>query len=219
MKLSTKIIQHSSKPLYKVSRVLNNQVLEIGLPVLKSKLIVSFSLAKEAELIFDKIDYQTDLSGDYLGVVDLYIAILQKRAVEACDRINAKEFDYYCRGDKSSPAFEYYNNEFYEILGVGEKIFKFIFPKEEKVTKLIDDHVNFFDLAYTVQMELIEEALAIDFYQIPLYQDIDLDIVDIADGIIFINKTSIINEPCLREIEKSLVKYLFADKSFELVLR
>ena len=53
--------------------------------------------------------------------------MLQQRAVEASDRINAKEFDYYCREDKSIPAFEYYNNEFYEVLGIGEKLFKFIF--------------------------------------------------------------------------------------------
>ena len=220
MKLSNRIIQAALECQYKGINRDYDHSFTLDLPYLKSKITIAFNLIQKGEVIFEEVVFESELTSRYLGVIDMYIGLLQKRALEASDRINIKEFDYYCRDSKEVPAFEYYNNELYEILGIGEQVFKLLRPNEnDKQTALIGDDVNFFELPFFEQIELLEEVLAIDLYNRPDYSGLEFVVDEIEDNNIYIQKNETANDKDLIVITGEVKKYLLPKKEFKLVFR
>lgn len=162
MNFSKKILYLSQSPKFMADEVLDNQV-SINLSHNNAKLRVSFTTIDiNDEVCFDQISYQTNLSGIYLGLFDGFVALMHRRPLEAIDRFPAKELDYYLRDEPSIPSISGLDENFYEILGIGEEIKKSYFKiDKDHSPKLKQD---FLTMSLSEQLEFIEEVFAYHIY-------------------------------------------------------
>lgn len=160
---------------------------------LNCDVIIQYRTVQKNELMFEKIIYQTKLTGPYLGVLDALISMAQNIAVEAIDRISPKELDAYLRDNPKIPSIEYFGAEFYEILGIGESLREFIVPKKKDKRDVIfkaSDNFSFYDLPFSEQIECFEEFLSRYLYSNPQFSNIEVELEDVNfDNSIIVNNS------------------------------
>lgn len=201
MKFSKQIQNRSKSPTFlnKTKAPLSHSC-EINLSKLGVDLIVYFNTVKKEELEVEMLNYFTDYQGEYLGVIDAYIQLIQNRPIEAIDRFPIKELDYFLRDDQSISAFSGYSQEVYEILSIGESIKSKIYG-EKKIGFNFNPEMDgdFYSLSTSEQYELLEELFAYFVYN---KYDIEyIDVVDIDENII---QLSFINDEIEQIIKEKL---------------
>ncbi len=183
MNYSKKILDLSDSPKYRIDFILDNSV-TIQLTHNKAKLRISFETIDIAnEVCFDRIGYQTDLLGPYLGLLDGFVELMHKRPLEAIDRFPAKELDYYLRDDISVPSLSGFDEKFYEILAIGEEVKKSFF-------KIDRDHSpklkrSFLEMSVSEQLEFIEEIFAYYIYNSDSeFKNLEIIDIELDSGLI-----------------------------------
>lgn len=217
---SQKIFNHSQKPLKLVNSPQGEYKLELDLAWFKLTMKVAFNLVKKDEEIVTNIQYSLSDKTEFLGLIDLLFCLLEERSLETFDRINAKEFDYYCRDDVSKPAFSYYSQELYQVLALGEQIYTRLRPKMSLANDLLlSANESFFDLSFSEQIDLFEEMLSKNIYQNPIYKNLEIEIIDVQDSLISLKINSIKDDALELILRDDINKYLISDAQFQLVTR
>lgn len=154
-----------------------------------------------------KVRYFTAISSESLGLIDAFISLILGKPVDVLDRVTPRELDYYLRDTTDKASFEYYTDELFKIIGLGEFLYKSISGIDEKRYRLIDETGQlFFDLSFSEQVELVEEFSSKYIY--PRTNFLELDVSDIEDGILHL---SVSDHNELKKFDK-----LLADLSYEL---
>lgn len=178
MNYSQKILNLSDLPKFRSDSVYSNSV-TIQLSHSKAKIRISFEvIIISDEVCFDRIAYQTNLLGPYLGLLDGFVELMHKRPLEAIDRFPAKELDYYLRDNASVPSISGLDEKFYEILGLGEEIKKSYFEIDKDYSPKLSR--AFKALSLSEQLEFIEEIFSYYIYNKD-HEFKDLEITDIED--------------------------------------
>lgn len=216
MKTTKKIQAHIDNPKnqVEVEGTYSHQFVH-DLPNLKTKIHIFFNLKTESETILSQVNYELMDEVQERGVIDLFFSLIKNRAFESLDRVTNKEFDYFLRDDLKVGAFEFYDNKFYEILGIGEAIFNFLNPKDEGPEPLMKSNEvdRFYTISFSEQIEFFEELLARYVYGHGHYSTLDIEFEDVVDGVVVISISSPANG--LEELIKSAISTEFGVAKIE----
>jgi hypothetical protein len=190
MKTTKKIQDHIDNPknLVKVDGDYTHQFVH-DLPSLRTKIHIFFNMENEGEVILTEANYELMDEVQERGVVDLFFQLIQGRATESLDRVTNKEFDYFLRDDLKIGVFEFYDTKFYEILGIGEAILKFLNPKDDGPEPLMKNTAidRFFTISFSEQIEYFEELLSRYVYGHGHYSTLEIEFDDIEDGVVVVS--------------------------------
>ena len=153
--------------------------IHVSLDLLQVDLFIYLNLVDEGELIVRDVHYELSRNIDQLGMIDLYFQMIEGRALESLDRVTSREFDHFLRDDSKIGIFEYYDDIFYEILGIGEQILKTLKPKDTSERLFDGGEEEFFDLSFSSQVEIFEEFFSDTVYKHPMFHSIEYDVLDI----------------------------------------
>ena len=153
--------------------------IHVSLDLLQVDLFIYLNLVDEGELIVRDVHYELSRNIDQLGMIDLYFQMIEGRALESLDRVTSREFDHFLRDDSKIGIFEYYDDIFYEILGIGEQILKTLKPKDTSERLFDGGEEEFFDLSFSSQIEIFEEFFSDTVYKHPMFHSIEYDVLDI----------------------------------------
>ena len=185
---------------------------------LKTKIHIYFNIDQKEDSTLGEISYELLDHIEYRGAIDLYFSLLKNRAIESLDRITNKEFDYYLRDDVKVGVFEFYDNKFYDVLGIGEAILKFIKPKENGPEPLMKSDLpdRFFTISFSEQIEYFEELLARYVYGHVRYSKLEIELEDALDNSIIITVSGresgleeLVSKACLLELCVSKVEFRY----------
>jgi len=181
MKRSKKILNAQSSPQHKfVGGHLFDHKIEVNLPHHKSAMTLYFKVEKAEDDLLKEISYMFKKDSENKGMFDLYFQMIQGRAVESLDRVTTKEFDHFMRDASADPIFKYYDDQFYEIIGIGEEILRYLHPKK-KIKRIFEGSKEYFlELSFSEQIEIFEELFVKHIYNHPRFHDLEIDIVDIT---------------------------------------
>ena len=140
--------------------------LQINLPIMNCDLALYFKTEQNEEKCIKDICFELEGNLEYQGHIDLYLQMIEGRAIEALDRVNIKEYDYFLRDDVGQKLFEFYDDYLYEIIGLGEYIINYLKPSENKPdSKILKENEIFSTLSFSEQVEYFEEFLTKYIYQ------------------------------------------------------
>jgi hypothetical protein len=190
MKLTKKIQERLDVPVHTIKPDIQYQHNFVhNLPNLKTKIDIHFDVDSSSELVLQNASFELLDQVVYRGAIDLYFSLIDGRAIESLDRVTNKEFDYYLRDDLKIGVFEFYDNKFYEVLGIGEAILNFLKPKNEGPTPLMVSNLEdrFFTISFSEQIEYFEELLARYVYGHIRYSELEIEIDDVVEQRVLVN--------------------------------
>lgn len=165
-----RFLKHLEKQVYFVSQ--SNDLINQGyekylhkLARLNAYVEIYYKLEQEEELMLKSLYFYSALNGNELAMMDVYASVCQNRPLEAIDRLTSKEIDYYLRDDMKTSSFEFYPNELFDFLSIGESLKK-LQIKEKVVLPMLDVEKfgAFSDLSTSEQFEMVEDILGEYFF-------------------------------------------------------
>lgn len=199
MEFSNKTLDRTRSPrFFNFSKKALAHTCDVKLTKLDANITIFFNTVKKEELEVEMLNYFTEYSGQYLGVIDAFIQLIQNRPVEAIDRFPIKELDYFLRDTTDKSSFSGYSQELYEIIGIGESIKAKIYG-DKKIGFQYDPEVDgeFYTLSYSEQIELLEEFFSYFVYEKGVLQEIE--VIDIDEDIFLSSQIPEDIENLLRE--------------------
>jgi len=225
MEYSKNILNSAEKPNFKVDgpEFLKQEAIKhIHLQLLGQELFVGFdTIELDGEVCLTNISYATELSGNYLGILDALIGLFQNRPAEAIDRFPIKELDYFLRDDRSVSAMPGYSRELYELLSVGEELKLSVFGQKSKEVTIFDPKVSgeFCSLSFTEQIELFEEFMAYHIHPLNMVEIEQLGLDDVSDISITIECEKALTSEFEQEFVKLLKEKLFLQDVVVVIFR
>ena len=210
MQFSQKIIDYSQNPQIKTNDIdSGHKTFLLKLETHKAYIEINYYISqKDGEDYFEHLTYKTALLGPYLGIIEGLFSLCLDKPTEVMDRITAKELDHYLRDTPSNPSVEYYSQEFYEVLSIGEKLLKSIYKKEEDQLIYEELDAAFFELSFSEQIEAFEEFLSKHMYKDLLFRDMFFDLADCDDREVLITSNQRLKDDQKSEFLKQFKKEL-----------
>lgn len=184
MKFSDKILTFTNAPLFQTQNLERDESYLFKLEKHSAYIELAFDITKrDGDEYFVNLSYKTALATPYLGILDGLVQLFQGKAIQAVERITAKELDYFLRDSQSIPALSYYDPKFYEILSIGEMINKKRYGEKTARTFLFEEYDGlFFELSFSEQIEFFEEFLSRFIYKNEKFLGIQFDLEDVNDN-------------------------------------
>lgn len=205
MKYSENVLLRSEQPKFIYSESSLKGALSVELKDGKfGDITLFYDVHKSDEIYINNLTYQTEIKASFLGALDYYCELINGKPYEVINRIGLKELDFFIRGSSKKPSFVFYSAELYELLTLGEKIYKSLNQKKNKVLTFCVSNMD--DMPMTEQIEYFEEFLSVHIY--PEFQGIELDFEDFSDGKLILRRNFSIDDKGLKYITDTIHEHL-----------
>ena len=159
-----------------------SESLLIKLDELKFK--IQYNLSVEEDPKLQNLTITKLPKTDFNALIISYIHLLEGVAIEAVKRISLKEFDFFLREVPTESAFLFYSPELYQIFRIGEEIYKKHFPDQviTEVNLMGKDSLDYYELSFSEQVELLEEFLAMYVYMHKDYKSQGFELLEVSNS-------------------------------------
>lgn len=208
MKLPKKITDRAEKLKNYTNAITATQAFRVKIKVGDRYSVVHFN---KHDGVVKNLQFSGELESPWCEMLDLFLEFLEDKNIAEIQKISVRELDYFFRDSPSVAVFDYYPDEFFQLLEL-PKYLTFENTQPESIKKPFynfADYGSFNELPYGMQMEIVEEFFS-------EYKKFHCELYDIVANRVEI---SILSEKSTVELLEDLKFHFGYDVSFKLILK